>query len=188
LKKPLILIIVTFFAVCAYGQGINSSLNPHVVITKLLQPVTFDGTPDEAAWQPVSPLRLTMYQPVFGKEPSEETDIRIGYDSEYLYIGGRMAYVDSGMIRSSTFKRDYMGMGSDWLGVVLDTYDDKENGLAFFTTPDALRWDASILKDAVVSLPDQMPFNISWNTFWEVKTKIILNDWMAEIRIPLSSL
>jgi hypothetical protein len=131
---------------------------------------------------------MTMYQPVFGKEPTEETDVRIGYDDNYLYVGGRMYFKDAGMIQSTSFKRDYMGMGSDWLGIILDSYDDKENGLAFFTTPDALRWDAAILKDAVVNMTDQMPFNISWNTFWDVKTNKNNDGWSAEIRVPLSSL
>ena len=41
----------------------------------------------------------------------------------------------------------------------------------FFTSPDGLRFDASIQKDAVVPLPDQMPMNTSWNTFWDVITE-----------------
>ena len=41
----------------------------------------------------------------------------------------------------------------------------------FFTTPDGLRMDAAIQKDAVVTLPDQMPMNLNWNTFWDVLTR-----------------
>lgn len=191
LKRVRLILIITFLngiTFCLNGQSDTSSLNQPLLIARLSQPITFDGIPDEEAWQSISPLKLIMYQPVFGKEPSEVTDIRIGYDDRYLYVAGRMYFKVAGMIRSSSFKRDYMGMGSDWLGIILDTYDDKENGLAFFTTPDALRWDASILKDAVVNMPDQMPFNVSWNTFWDVMTKKNQDGWFAEIRIPLSSL
>ena len=191
LKKTRLILIIAFLniiAICLYGQSDTSSFNQPLIISRLSQTITFDGIPDEEAWQSVSPLKLIMYQPVFGKEPSEETDVRIGYDDKYLYLGGRMYFKDAETIRSSSLKRDYMGMGSDWLGIILDTYDDKENGLAFFTTPDALRWDASILKDAVVNMPDQIPFNISWNTFWDVVTKKNQDGWTAEIRIPLSSL
>jgi len=184
----LIIIFLNCIAVCLYSQSDTLYLNAPLLIDRLLQPITFDGIPDEEGWHSIPPLKLTMYQPVFGKEPSEETEVRISYDDKYLYVGSRMKYSDTGMIRSSSFRRDYMGMGSDWMGIILDTYDDKENGLAFCTTPDALRWDASILKDAVVSIPDQMPFNISWNTFWDVITKKNEDDWTAEIRIPLSSL
>jgi hypothetical protein len=151
LKKLRSIILIAFLnsiALCLYCQSDTLSNQPFLV-SRLSQPITFDGIPDEEPWQSISPLTLTMYQPVFGKEPSEKTDLRIGYDDRYLYLGGRMYYNDAGMIRSSSFKRDYMGMGSDWLGIILDTYNDKENGLAFFTTPDALRWDASVLKDAI---------------------------------------
>ena len=94
-----------------------------------------------------------MHSPVFGKEPSEKTDTRIAFDDKYLYIASRMFYDKPEMIQSVSLKRDYMGMGGDWFGIILDTYNDKENGMAFFTSPDGLRWDAAILKDAVTQLP-----------------------------------
>jgi hypothetical protein len=190
LKKTRLILLTAFLngiSLCLYCQTDTSSNRPFL-INRISQSITFDGVPDEESWKSIMPLDLTMYQPVYGKDPTEETDVRIGYDDRYLYVGGRMFFRDSGMMRSSSYKRDYMGMGSDWLGIILDTYDDKENGLAFFTTPDALRWDASILKDAVVNMSDQMPFNISWNTFWDVVTKKDDHGWSAEMRIPLSSI
>jgi len=92
------------------------------------------------------------------------------------------------MIQSASLKRDYLGMGGDWLGVILDSYNDKENGLAFFVSPDGLRFDATILKDAVTMFPDQLPMNLSWNTFWDVKTSTDSTGWSLEMRIPFSSL
>ena len=35
---------------------------------------------------------------------------------------------------------------------------------------------------------EHMPFNDSWNTFWDVETVINEEGWFAEIRIPLSSI
>ncbi len=157
-------------------------------INRISQPVNFDGIPDEEAWNSVNPIKLIMHTPVFGKEPTEDTDIRMAYDEKYLYAGARLYYKDTAMIQSASYKRDYMGMGSDWFGLILDTYNDKENAVAFFTTPDGLRFDASIQRDAVVNQPDQMPMNISWNTFWDVMTGKDSRGWCAEIRIPLSSL
>ena len=191
MKNFRLLLIIS--SLCIFTSGFSAikdtiTVNEPILISRLLQPVNFDGIPDEEPWNHVSMLAMTMYQPVFGKDPTEKTDIRIGYDDEYLYIGARMFYEDASMIQSSSFKRDYLGMGSDWLGIILDTYNDKENALAFFTTPDALRWDAAILKDAVVGMADQIPFNLSWNTFWDVKTNRNEEGWSAEIRIPLSSL
>jgi hypothetical protein len=172
-----------------FSQADYSTASEQILEIKRIQnSVLFDGIPDEDAWKSLSPISLIMYSPNFGKDPSEETDVRIGYDDRYLYIAGMIYFRDAGMIRSSSFKRDYMGMGSDFFGLILDTYNDKENALAFFTSPDALRFDASILKDAVTSMPDQMPMNLSWNTFWDVETRKDKAGWSVEIRIPLSSL
>jgi hypothetical protein len=81
-----------------------------------------------------------------------------------------------------------MGMGSDWFIIILDTYNDKKNAVMFATTPDGLRFDAGIQRDAVVSQPDEMPMNLNWNTFWDVLTKRDSKGWSTEMRIPLSSL
>jgi hypothetical protein len=173
----------------SYCQTDSSSAGTNaVLINRLNSEITFDGIPDEEAWNTITPLKMIMHSPVFGKEPTENTDVRIAYDDKYLYAGVFLYYKDPSMIRSVTYKRDFMGMGSDWFGLLLDTYNDKENSMMFFTTPDGLRFDAGIQKDAVVFMPDQEPMNLSWNTFWDVLTKKDSKDWSAEIRIPLSSL
>jgi hypothetical protein len=166
----------------------SSDLKNALVIEKLNHPITFDGIPDEEAWNSINPIQFTMHSPVYGKDPSEKTDTRIAYDDKYLYFSSRLYFENPADIRSASLKRDYMGMGGDWFGIILDSYNDKENGLAFFTSPDGLRWDATILKDAVVGMPDQLPMNISWNTFWDVRTVKDNSGWSLEIRIPFSSL
>ncbi len=173
----------------SYCQTDSSSAGTNaVLVNRLNSEITFDGIPDEEAWNTITPLKMIMHSPVFGKEPTENTDVRIAYDDKYLYAGVFLYYQDPSLIRSVTFKRDFMGMGSDWFGLLLDTYNDKENSMMFFTTPDGLRFDAGIQKDAVVFMPDQEPMNLSWNTFWDVLTKKDSKGWSAEIRIPLSSL
>jgi hypothetical protein len=183
---PIISILSGHILFCQ--QDSTAPLKHPVIISKLTRQVNFDGNPDEEAWNSVTPLRMTMHSPVFGREPTEESDIRIGFDDKNLYVGARLFYHDAGMIRSASFKRDFMGSGSDWFGIILDTYNDKENGLLFFTTPDGLRIDANVQRDAVVTQSNKIPYNISWNAFWDVRTKRDQKGWSAEIRIPLSSL
>lgn len=166
-RCSVLLTILVFSTTISIGQsGQFSNLKNAVIIDKLTLPVDFDGILNEDAWNTVTPVKMIMHSPVFGKEPSEKTDVRIAYDDKYLYLAARLFYQDPGMMRSISLKRDFMGMGGDWFGVILDTYNDKENAMAFFTSPDGLRWDATIQKDAVTQLPDQLPMNISWNTFW----------------------
>jgi hypothetical protein len=79
----------------------------------------------------------------------------------------------------------------DAFGILLDTYDDNKNGLAFYTTPTGLRTDYTISNDAsgVGGGPNGPSFmNFSWNTFWDVKTIRDDKGWHLEMRIPFSSL
>ncbi len=166
----------------------SSSLKHSVFIDKLDNPIHFDGVPDEEAWASIDLIKLIMHSPTFGIKPTEDTEIRFAYDDEYLWIGAILYYNDVGIIKSASYKRDYMGKGCDYLGVILDTYNDKENGVVFITTPDGLRFDASVQRDAVTTLPTQEAMNLNWNAFWEVLTKKFCEGWTTEIKIPLSSL
>ncbi|HLN21596.1 MAG TPA: DUF5916 domain-containing protein [Bacteroidales bacterium] len=171
-----------------YSLSAQDKVSEQVILSRTESPVDFDGIPDEALWSAVEPFKMIMHSPSFGKEPSEITDVRMVYDSRYLYVGARLYYKDVKNIRSASFKRDYSGLGGDLFGFILDTYNDNENGVVFFTTPDGLRFDASVTRDAMPPRPDQLPLNLSWNAFWDVKTKRDNEGWTVEFRIPLSSL
>lgn len=193
--KKIFLVILSLAVPALAGTALycqNDSLRTPrqaLLIPRLDRPVLFDGIPDDEAWKTIKPFGMTMYSPVWGREPSEESDVRIAYDDKYLYVGAWLYCKDPSTIRSASYKRDYTGAGGDWFMVFLDTYNDKENFLIFGTTPDALRFDATIQKDAVPNRPDdQMLFNVSWNTFWDVLTNRCDEGWSAEFRIPLSSL
>ncbi len=190
LKRSLLCLILPVFQILSSYCQTDSLLTRKnaVIIDELNSVITFDGIPNEDAWDSITPVRMTMHSPIFGKDPTEVSDIRVCYDKNYFYIGATLHYQDPSLVRSVSLKRDYMGMGSDWIGIILDSFNDKENGTAFFTTPDGLRFDANIQRDAFVYMPDQQPMNISWNGFWDVLTKKNSSGWTAEIRIPVSSL
>ena len=98
---------------------------------------------------------------------------------------------DASKIFAVTKKRDEELFDYDAFGIILDTYNDNENGLAFFTAPTGLRTDYTISNDAAgggggPGGPSDM--NYSWNTFWDVKTTRDDKGWYVEMRIPFSSL
>jgi len=157
------------------------------IIPKINDSIRFDGYVNEPAWDQVKPFPMFMHIPEFEGEPTERTDIMVGYTDEYLFVGARLFYSDISLIQPIGKLRDYMGMGTDWLGIFLDTFNDNENALAFFTNPNGIRWDATVKNDAVSMMPN-MPFDLSWNTFWEVKTNMDEKGWYAEMQIPISSL
>jgi hypothetical protein len=159
-----------------------------IVISRLAGPITLDGRSVEPGWEGVRPFCMVMQSPAFGEPTSERTEALLGYDDEYVYVAGRMYDREPDRIQAPTKKRDAMVATSDWFGVLFDTFNDKENSLAFFTTPSGLRFDAAIFRDAQMNMATDMPMNLSWNTFWDVAVAREDDGWHVEMRIPLSSL
>lgn len=160
-------------------------------IKKINSQINFDGIPKEDTWGQLSAFKLTMHRPDYGTSPSEESDIRIGYDDQFLWIGASLYMKNPSDIFAVSKKRDQELFDYDAFGILIDTYNDNENGLAFFTTPTGLRTDYAISNDASGSGfgPGGPSFmNISWNTFWDVKTSRDDKGWYVEMRIPFSSL
>lgn len=156
------------------------------VLPRLDGPVQMDGWSDEAAWEAIPPLPAKMYMPTWGAEPSERTEIRVAYDDEFVYVSGRLFYSEPDKIRSSTRKRDNASSVNDMFLIMLDTFDDNENGLMFFTTPAETRSDVALAND--MEGEQSTFFKTSWNTFWETASAQDERGWFVEMRIPLSSL
>jgi uncharacterized protein DUF5916/cellulose/xylan binding protein with CBM9 domain len=148
-----------------------------------------DGRIDPDEWAGVEPFPMTQYQPDFGAPPTETTEIRVAYDDEYLYVGARMLDSDPEGIHANTLYRDNYA-GDDTFGLVLDTFNDNENALWFFTTPNAVRVDMAIANDGAGGGGQGGfgQFNTSWNTYWDVATQRDDRGWFAEMRIPYTSL
>jgi hypothetical protein len=176
-----ILNIISFIAFCSsYSVYAQEAL----IIKRINEEIDIDGVSDEAAWQNIKPLPLVVHQPVFGAEPTERTEILFAYDNKYLYAAGRFFDSEPEKILMTSKKRDVMWPANDWFGIILDTYNDEENGLGFFTTPVGLRTDAAIFNDGT----GLEPVNKSWNTFWDVASCVTDSGWITEVRIPFSSL
>jgi hypothetical protein len=208
-KKALVLVILAFFVAEVYtfplqdekpGKFVGdlsqeksestSKKTAPIVLSRIKGQVQLDGLSDESAWEGIEPLPIIMQIPVFCAEPSEKTEVLIAYDDDYLYAAGRLFDSEPSKIQITSKQRDFLGGNSDYFGIIIDSFNDKENGLGFFTTPAGLRMDTTIFNDAVGF--DQtmggMPLNISWNTFWDVAVSTNEEGWFVEMRIPLSSL
>ena len=86
-----------------------------------------------------------MNSPTFKGEATELTEIKIGYDADYIYAAGKFYDSDPSGIRATSYQRDGSGPGDDHFAVILDSYNDNETALGFFTTPAGIRNEASNL-------------------------------------------
>ena len=176
---------------CIIAMQLSKAAETDILpIAKITESVEFNGLTSPSIWILSTPVKLLMHAPNFGKSPDDQTEVRMGYDDEYLWIFARLHYADPSKVISTSKKRDEESRNSDSFGIILDTYDDNESGLAFFTTPSGQRIDYAISNDANFkpSPTGNTSLNYSWNTFWDVKTAVIEDGWSVEMRIPFSSL
>lgn len=172
-----------FLKICFGFLFIATAQNP-VIVSRLEGTIRFDGIPDEEVWSKIVPLPVTTLQPVSGEEPSEKTEILLGYTDDYFWIGGKLYDTDPSLIQAFSKKRDDIGGENDYFGVLIDCQNNNETGLFFCTSPTGNRLDNTIFNDA----RDIIPYNVSWNTYWDVKTTITDEGWFVEMRIPFPSL
>ncbi len=174
------------FSVFAQNQIVES--RDAYALPRIEGEVVIDGQIDEPAWERVPQLALTTYEPVYKDQATERTEIRVAYDDRYFYVCGRLYDSEPDNIRANSMYRDQYS-GDDTFGIILDTFNDQENALWFFTTPNGIRLDMAIINDLQGGgNPFDRVINKSWNTYWDVATSRTNEGWFAEMRIPFSSL
>lgn len=146
--------------------------------------INLDGQVNEPVWNSLSALPLTMHWPSYYGELTEETQIKIFYDDEYIYIGAICFDSEPDKIQEISYQRDSISEQADAIAFVLDPYDDNENVVVFSVTATGARADFSLKNDA----QGGDTWNISWNSYWDAEVSRMENGWQAEVRIPFSSL
>ena len=117
------------------------------VVSRIETEIVFDGIPDEPLWDQVKAFPMISHVPVSGRPPSESSVIKLAYNEKYLYVGASLYVSEPGFIHATGKKRDLESMTTDYLGISIDSYNDKENALLFFTNPNGIRWDATVSND-----------------------------------------
>lgn len=159
-----------------------------VDLQRLTGPIIMDGLSDEAAWAAVEPLPLTMYEPEFRGESDRRIEVRVAYDDEAIYVASRFFHDDPKRVRAFSLTRDQWN-GDDGFGLLLDTFNDNENAVRFIGLPLGARMDMSISGDGRQEMGASTgPSGLSWNSHWDLETRITDQGWFGEMRIPFSTL
>ncbi|MDX2056275.1 MAG: DUF5916 domain-containing protein [Gemmatimonadales bacterium] len=164
----------------AWGPARLGAQAAPLPLSRVTGPITIDGNLDDPAWRAIAPLPLTTYAPVFRAQPTQRTEIRVGYDDDYFYAAGWFYDTDPSGIRINSLYRDRWN-GDDAFAIYLDPFNDNQNSKWFGTTPGGIRFDQLVSDDGAT-------LNESWDTFWTSKTVVTDEGWFAEVRIPLSSI
>lgn len=174
------------FTAFLFFAGIAFSQPPAVkqlVAKRTTSSIKIDGDLDEAAWKESTPASdFVEWRPNAGKgeDPANRTLIYLLYDNTSVYIGGYCYERTGDSVSRELVGRDVVGV-NDFVGVILDTYNDKINAVGFYVTPYGEQFDAKYSNSSNGE-------DASWNAVWDSEAKIHHNGWSFEMRIPYSAL
>ncbi|TRO64556.1 carbohydrate binding family 9 domain-containing protein [Christiangramia sabulilitoris] len=144
-----------------------------------LDPIKIDGIIDDDAWDAVEwTSDYVEWEPDNNTDPSQQTKMKIVYDSRNLYVAFRCYEPDPEKIIQRMGRRD--DFPGDWIELNIDSYNDDRTAFSFTTSVSGVKGDEFISNNG--------NFDSSWNPIWYVKTNIDEEGWTAELRIPLSQL
>jgi hypothetical protein len=158
------------------------STRKEIIAIPISANLRIDGILNEPEWKlaPPSP-RFTQIEPKQGMAPNFQTDVRILYNSRYLYVGlfahdslGRKA------IRATDFMRDFDNTRHDLLALSFDGFNDRRNAMSFVTNAYGVQRDLLAF--------DDLYYDIDWDGLWRVRTTRTDSGWYAEIAIPWETL
>lgn len=149
--------------------------------------IDLDGELNEEIYSQVSPIsNFTQQLPDEGQPASEETEVWVFYDSNNLYVTAKNYdsapeedWVANEMRRDTSQLRT-----NDSFSVMLDTYKDRRNGVAFLVTPIGGFSDFAIANEG----DRGRGVNFDWNIVWNSRVGRFDGGWTVEIQIPFRSL
>ena len=146
------------------------------------EPITIDGRLDEAAWADAAVVEdFHQINPVEYAEPSQRTTFLVLYESEALYIAGRMYDDEPGKVTANVMRQGGQSWSDDQFYIVLDPFNDKRSGYRFQLNPHGAR-EEGLYKGTA----DQV--NWEWGGIWQAAATQDSEGWIAEARIPFKTL
>src|SRR6476659_4076541 len=144
--------------------------------------IRIDGALAEPDWNR-APLARGFIQndPHEGDPATEDTDVRVLYDANNIYIGVFAHDREPRSILTSELTQDFNRESGDDFEIVLDTFHDQRNGYVFATNAHGAKWDAQMINEG-------LEINENWDALWDVSTRIVETGWYAEIAIPFRTL
>lgn len=157
---------------------------------RLQGPVTIDGDLTEPVWRQATILKdFTSYSPVDGRPAQDNTEVRLWYAEDALYVGIR-AWAPPGTVRATLAERDRI-TSEDWIALHLDTFLDRRRSFvfavnAFGVQADGMRSDVSA--GPGVSRAALQAVDLSQDYIWQSKGKLLDDGFAVELRIPFKSI
>lgn len=143
--------------------------------------IEIDGILDEPVWERGLSISLPYETRPGENTPAPvDTECLMTYDSRHLFVAFCAHDPDPRAIRAHLSDRD-SAWNDDFVGVVLDTFNDERRAFEFFVKPLGVQMD--LCNDDVGQ--DEDP---SWDAIWDSAGRITEEGYTVELAIPFQQL
>ncbi len=172
------LVVVTGIGASTTGEPAAADRVPDP-IPRVDVRIAVDGVLDEAAWLQAWSTTLDFeVQPGENTPAPIRTEVLVMHDANRLYVGFRAYDPDPAAIRAHLTDRD-QAWTDDWVGVVLDTFNDERRDYLFVVNPMGVQMD---------QIETELTGKTPWDGIWKSAATLTGWGWSAEIEIPFSTL
>ncbi|MDP6537444.1 MAG: DUF5916 domain-containing protein, partial [Gammaproteobacteria bacterium] len=149
--------------------------------------ITMDGNLDETVYTQLTPITDFVQQiPDEGAPASEKTEAWVFFDDDNLYVAARNyeSVPEEDWVANEMRRDTFQLRTNDSFSVMLDTYLDRRNGVAFLVTPIGGFSDFAIANEG----DRGRGVNFDWNIVWDSRVSRFEGGWTVEMQIPFRSL
>jgi hypothetical protein len=155
---------------------------PEAPASRITEPIRVDGILDEASWSLAAPIGpLLQQEPDPEVEATEQTEVRVLYDRDYIFFGVLCRDREPGAVIATQLARDADLDVDDHVVVLVDPFLDYRNGFFFEVNPKGARADGQVSNNAERR-------TLEWDGIWEAAARVTEDGWVAEISIPFKTL
>jgi hypothetical protein len=152
--------------------------NP-VRVARFDKPPVIDGKLDDEIWTQATVFKdFYQFRPGDNIAPSQPTEALIAYDAKFLYLAFR-AHDEAGKVRATVAKRDAI-FDDDFVGVFLDTFNDRRRAYEFLFNPLGVQADSLYTEGSGE--------DFSFDVVMESKGIVTESGYTVEVAIPFKSL
>lgn len=174
--------LVVAAAVPAQEAETEKAARRRVDAERLASPPVIDGHLTEGEWDGAALLSdFTQLVPDEGEPATEKTEVYVGYDDENLYFGVRAYDSAPDKLAAKILTRDGEVTYDDTVTFILDTFQDRQSGFLFTTSPLGVQVDALVRKEGE-------EVNRAWDGDWTCAASRDAEGYVAELAIPFRTL
>jgi hypothetical protein len=179
MKKIFILISMLFFVLSLLAGSTGKVVSALKTGDDI---IALDGKLTEPIWRKAQPAaNFLQYEPEKGAPASFKTEVRVLYNSKYIYFGIVCHDPIPQKIVSRVSKREGELTSDDSIAVALDTFNDNQTAYIFFTNLGGIQKDARLADNG-------RTFDDTWDGKWLSAGARTPQGWSAEIAVPFETL